>query len=309
MRKSYHKLLLMLCVAFATPVSYSKESPTLHWVKNDAPPFYIVDNDCQQGFGDQVQTVLEKRLKNYRHSTLFVPLSRLEHTWQEYNPLCFVTMIHEKPVNNEYLLSMPNAMYLPHGIITTNRFADTLPLQADGTLALEELLEHRKVTMGHIAGRTYSEKLDSILRRQRKNIEINSRAGATETQGILTMLSLGRFDFVIEYEFVLNHYVDSADYADQLRFIPISETRGDFILGAVGCSNSEAGQLAIKHINEALPELVQSRAYRRAVANWLVPVGDEVHYWNRFDKVLEDYLGHPVKPKTTLRQPIADQQN
>ena len=226
MRKSYRKLLLMLCVAFATPVSNSKESPTLHWVKNDAPPFYIVDNDCQQGFGDQVQTVLEKRLKNYRHSTLFVPLSRLEHTWQEYNPLCFVTMIHEKPVNNEYLLSMPNAMYLPHGIITTNRYADTLPLQADGTLALEKLLEHRKVTMGHIAGRTYSEKLDSILRRQRKNIEVNSRAGATETQGILTMLSLGRFDFVIEYEFVLNHYVDSADYADQLRFIPISETRG-----------------------------------------------------------------------------------
>ena len=296
--RKYPQLLLagvwMTSMAQAV-VAEVAQQPVLSWVKNDAPPFYIVTDNCQRGFGDQVQTILEKALTGYQHTTYYVPLSRLEYTWAEYNPLCFTTMIHQKPVNDGYTLSMPNAMYLPHGIITTNRFADSLTLNKDGTVTLEELLKSRRVSMGHIAGRSYSEKIDGMLRRYEDNIDKNVRAGSTETQGILTMLSLGRFDFIIEYEFVLNHYVDEADYADQLRFIPISETRGDVILGAVGCSNSPEGRKALNAINTALPELVKTRAYRRAVADWLVPVGDEVHYWRKFDEVLDKYLGKPVE--------------
>jgi len=274
---------------------------SITWVKNDAPPFYITHDQCQRGFGDQVQTILQKALPQYEHTTRYVPLSRLEHTWRQSNPVCFTTMIHEKPINNEYRLSMPNAMYMPHGIITTNRFADSLTLNSDGTLTLDKLLQRDGISMGHISGRTYSSRLDELLQKHADNIEINTRAGATETQGILTMLSLGRFDFVIDYEFVLNHYVDEANYAEQLRFIPISETRGDFILGAVGCTNSEAGLAAIRAINAALPDVLSTRAYRRAVADWLVPVGDEVHYWQRFDDILEQHLGKFTQPGEALR--------
>lgn len=97
---------------------------------------------------------------------------------------------------------------------------------------------------------------------------------------------------------MLNHYVDEGDYPNQLRFIPIKETRGDYILGAIGCTNSAEGKMAIKSINTILDHVLHSRGYRRAVADWLVPVGDEVHYWTAFDKVLEESLGKEYQPKS-----------
>ncbi len=295
-------LIWMFCF-----VVHAEESApeNLNWVKNDAPPFYIIRSDGQQGFGDQLQTLIEGALDNYRHNTLHVPLSRLSSSWKSYDPLCFATMIHEAPLSDDYLLSVPNAMYLPHGIITTNAFAESLSVQDDGSVSLESVISEQKTSMGHISGRTYGEKLDRMLRRYRHNIEINARAGSTETRGVLTMLNEGRFDFIIDYEFVLNHHADLAEQAEQLRFFPISETRGNYILGAVGCTNSEQGKKAIQAINKALPDIVNSRSYRRAVAAWLVPVGDEAHYWNKFDDVLRDYLGFPTQPQKTARQPFA----
>ena len=301
-KRTLAALIWMFCF-----VVHAEESVTekLSWVKNDAPPFYIIRSGGQQGFGDQLQSLIESALDTYRHNTLHVPLSRLSSSWKAYDPLCFATMIHESPLSDDYLLSVPNAMYLPHGIITTNAFAESLSVQEDGSVSLESVISNQKTSMGHISGRTYGEKLDRMLRRYRHNIEINARAGSTETRGILTMLNEGRFDFIIDYEFVLNHHVDSAEQAEQLRFLPISETRGNFILGAVGCTNSEQGRKAIQAINKALPDIVNSRSYRRAVAAWLVPVGDEAYYWNQFDDVLREYLGLPTPPKKTARLPFA----
>ena len=302
-------LALISCVTVVAEPPASPEK--LSWVKNDAPPFYIIGPGGQQGstdlqgFGDRIQALIERSLNNYQHETLRIPLSRLSSSWKAYNPLCFATMIHEAPLSDDYLLSVPNAMYLPHGIITTNEFAERLPVLDDGSVSLESIIREQKISMGHISGRTYGEKLDRMLRRYRHNIEVNARAGSTETRGILTMLNKGRFDFIIDYEFVLNHHVDSAEQAEQLRFLPISETRGNFILGAVGCTNSEQGQKVIQSINNVLPEIVNSRSYRRAVAAWLVPVGDEAYYWNRFDDVLRAHLGSPTPPKKTARRPFA----
>ncbi|SIS91147.1 MAG: hypothetical protein C9355_03510 [Thalassolituus maritimus] len=297
-------------LAWLSSMAAHAEQPTtfqkLHWVKNDAPPFYIIRPDGRPGFGDQLQALIEGALDNYRHATLHVPLSRLSSSWKSYDPLCFATMIHEAPLSDDYLLSVPNAMYLPHGIITTNAFAESLSVQEDGSVSLESVISARDISMGHISGRTYGDELDSILHTYRHNIEVNTRAGSTETQGILTMLNKGRFDFIIDYEFVLNHHVYSDQDADQLRFLPISETRDSFILGAVGCTNSSEGKKAIQAINKALPDIVKSRSYRRAVAAWLVPVGDEAYYWNKFDDVLTKYLGLPVQPHTTARLPLAE---
>ncbi|WVM93304.1 hypothetical protein ULG90_04645 [Halopseudomonas pachastrellae] len=76
---------------------------------------------------------------------------------------------------------------------------------------------------------------------------------------------------IIEYGFVLNHMPTEMVNQPPLTFVPISETRGQVILGAVGCSNSPAGHEVLAAINEALPPLMRSEEYLRAVSRWLVP--------------------------------------
>ena len=91
---------------------------------------------------------------------------------------------------------------------------------------------------------------------------------------------------IIEYGFVLNHMPTEMVNQPPLTFVPISETRGQVILGAVGCSNSPEGHEVLAAINEALPPLMRSEEYLRAVSRWLVPATMQAEYWRRYDEAL-----------------------
>lgn len=269
---------------------------TLHpikWVKNNAPPFYIKNEIGSPGIGDQLQHLFELALPNYQHSTINMPLSRLEHAWEKYQPLCFATMISGDPINDKYILSQPNLLYMPHGVITTTEHKNSLTLDSSGAVSLEQLLHSKALTMGQITGRNYSDRIDNILVVHQDDINIQERAGSSETAGILAMLESDRFDFIIEYEFVLSHYMEQTNTFGHLEFIPIQESADDLIYGAVGCSKSDYGRAAIKAINQVLPEVLISHHYRRNVGNWLVPVGREVEYWTLFnEKILAPVNSH-----------------
>lgn len=292
-RHIIYRVLALIAVVYVAAVNvaivndaHADDTPVITWVKNDAPPFYVTAPALTAGIGDTLQALYEQALPQYQHTTLHVPLGRLEHTWQTYQPLCFATMIHGEPINDGYQLSRPNLLYMPHGIITTEAHADTLPLNERGQVKLTQLLSEHTVKLGQNKGRTYSPRIDQLLAQYRDNLHIETRAGSAETFGVLTMLEHGRFDVMIEYEFVLNDYVERTRKTG-LRFLPIAESEGDHIWGAIGCTNSPAGEAALAAINAATPEVMQHRRYRRNVGRWLVPVGQEIAYWEEFQRSLE----------------------
>lgn len=282
--RSLGLIMGLICAVAASAAEPERE---VTWLKNNAPPFYLIDApDGETGFGDRIQSMLERALPQYRHRTVQMPLSRLEQSWGRYAPLCFATMIHEPPLNHRYQLSAPYVMYLPHGLITTRAFARTLQTESDGAVSLSTLLDQQVVSLGHIAGRTYGSALDGILNANRDQLDVVQRVGANETTGALAMLQHRRFDVIIEYGFVLNHMPTEMVNQPPLTFVPISETRGQVILGAVGCSNSPAGHEVLAAINEALPPLMRSEEYLRAVSRWLVPATMQAEYWRRYDEAL-----------------------
>ncbi|MEL0169061.1 MAG: TIGR02285 family protein [Pseudomonadaceae bacterium] len=278
------KLWLAVWLVLASS-SLSAAGQAITWVKNNAPPFYLInDPDGETGFGDRVQTLLESAMPQYAHQTIQMPLTRLEQSWERYAPLCFATMISEPPLNNHYQLSIPYAVYLPHGLISTRAFARTLSREPDGSVSLERLLSEQTVNLGHIAGRTYGSRVDLILKRHEAQVDMVQRVGANETAGALAMLQHNRFDLIIEYGFVLNHVPSDSERYPALVFTPIAETRGMAVLGAVGCTNSPAGHAALQDINVAISKMVQSEEYLRAVSRWLVPATEQTEYWRLFDE-------------------------
>lgn len=273
---------IFLCdIAVASP-KLQQTTERLTWFKNDAPPFYIHRRINVSGFGDTIQRLIERRLDRYEHETEIIPISRLSLEWGKYSPACFATMIHPRPINDQYILSNPTNIYMPHGLITTPGFAETLDLEQDGSVSLKKLLKHSHVNFGHIKGRTYGQLIDQLLVNYQDNVELTERAGATETEGVLKMLEAHRFDAIIEYEFILNYHLSLGSVSDELVFIPISELKHTYISGAIGCSNTDKGRQVIEEINAVLPEMIESQSYRRSVNFWLVPAGNELKYWTMF---------------------------
>ncbi len=285
-------IVLIICTASVSAVIAEGAEHEIIWVKNNAPPFYILSGEQRgQAFGDRVQHLIEMQLPGYNHVTLEMPLARLNLAWSKQLPRCFSTMIYEPSDQEDYLLSIPNLYYLPHGIITTTAFAATLQRNENDAVSLVKLLRRDGIRMGMSTGRSYGVTLDSILEQHKENMSFVRRTGTEETRGVLNMLVKDRFDFVIDYHFLLEFYSSDNSFADALVFLPIAETENEGVSGSIGCTRNEWGRLVINDINRAIRQLSGTEAYRNIIRDWLIAPGRESQYWEGYNNQVIGHTG------------------
>jgi len=282
--------IFILCLSASV---FAQSKPVLVWLKNDAPPFYFLDGPNKgTAYGDVLQSLLEERLVGYTHKTERIPLSRLQHYWQKGPVKCFATMIHRPPIYSGYLTSRATVLYRPQGIVTTRAFLESRNISPDKPVSLAEFLDQQPLSMGYIAGRSFGATLDRIIAQHDDVLETITRPGGTETKGALTMLAFGRFDFMIEYEFILD-YLRHRDFPNtQFVFLPITEMAGAYIDGAVGCSDSKPGRQVLAAIDAALEEVLTLPVYRQTIERWLVKPEQHETYWRDYDA----HILNPAEP-------------
>ena len=274
--------LLAALLLGACSISHSvaePASPDITWVKNDAPPFYIRSNASDLlGIGDQIQRFIEDALPQYRHTTISLPLPRLNQAWAAGDPLCFSTMIHtpEPEAEADYLLSRANIFYPAHGVVMRREAAQRL--SPDGKpVSLADLLGNPTLLQGRIAARTFGPVIDKLLAEHKAHLPVQIRNGSDETLGIFKMLSKKRFDYLIEYRFILDYYQAHTRVADELVFLPLQEVQGSGVYGAIGCTRSPWGERVIQDIDSAIESLLASPAYRSLLLSWMA--GGDADYW------------------------------
>ena len=256
-------LLLLIC-----PFTFAQDKPLLIWVKNNAPPFYeLYGSEQNQVIGDTVQAMLQDRLPQYEHQTRIMPLARMNSYWEQGEPLCFATMIYRQPQNDTYLLSAPNIVYFPPGIIFHQDNSKRI-LAGQSTFDFSSSNRTPPLILGMIPGRAFGNKIDNSLTTNAANFVIMDRHGSDETHGMLRMLVSKRLDLVIDYEMVLKYYRTEHEIQQHLRFAPIAGMENDILRGAVGCTNSEWGKHTIAAINIALADLIQSSEYQQTLSAW-----------------------------------------
>ena len=273
----------------------ANDLPTLTWAKNDAAPFYYGDlQGGTNGFGDQMQKLLEAELPQYKHVSIQIPLRRLNRSWANNQDMCFSTMIYEDRAFPDYLLSIPNVYYEPHGIITRREFAESLDKKRN-RVSLKYLLSIDDVRMGKIATRTFGPILDDILAKNESNVFPLERVGQSDIRGLIKMLAQNRFDYFIEYEYVFDYFKRETELTEGLVFIPIEEVKNSGVLGAVGCTRGQWGRAVIEDINVAITRIRNSEDYKNVLTKWLARKGDEKKYLKNYRRFVESYKYKPPK--------------
>lgn len=279
----YRMILCAALIAFGFPVKAAESPTTISWAKVPAPPFFInTGPEAGQGFADGIQTMLEQALPHFEHQTVYMPLTRLKHFWQEQANYCFAIAISEPlPSDASYVLSQPNMVYLPHGIIVRRTFES-----ADGatTISFKQLLNDQKLVWGSMRNRRYGPTLDRLMEEYKHTTREQLKGDRDGLHRFLQMLVLGRIDFLVDYPFVYEYFKQQPEFKDQLRFLVVEETLGHGILGSIGCTSNPWGKAVIVEIDRALERLLQTPKYRNFIASWLAVGMDHTQYWQLFEE-------------------------
>jgi uncharacterized protein (TIGR02285 family) len=275
---------LFCCTAEAADTSARE----LIWAQNNAPPFFITEGPDQgQGFGDPLQRMLEEELPDFHHITRQMPLRRLNQFWKQGANYCFATMIHQDvDADSTYLLSTPNVLYRPHGVIAAR---DNLRVQEIKTrhpdhhpaYSLSYFFQAPDIRFGFMSNRTFGPQIDALLNAHKDQLEMYDRSDADGLEGLFDMLKVGRVDYLIDYPFVFRHYDRQKAYHGRFQFIPLQENEDDEVWGAIGCSNNRWGEERIAAINVAIRRLIDRQDYRELVVKWHAAEGEEQSYWGR----------------------------
>ncbi|SEA51243.1 ABC transporter substrate-binding protein [Alkalimonas amylolytica] len=243
------------------------EVHSLNWVINTAPPFHIVNGPLAgQGICDALINVIDAHLPELNSERLVLPQSRIRKQFERKEDQCFPCMIY-RPIPGDTIQSKPTHFYYPHGIITTSEKAEVIKKRHGHPVRLASLMSDRVFRFGYPDGRHYPAVQHILDSTEQSSTTRITHTGENATVAILSMIKKGRIDYTLEYQIL--HNFELAEHAtSNLVFLPVAETQGQHVLGAVGCTNTEWGQAAIQKINQVLPQVRQHPEFLQVLALW-----------------------------------------
>lgn len=104
-----------------------------------------------------------------------------------------------------------------------------------------------------------------------------AHTGENATAAILSMIKAERIDYTIEYQIL--HNFDIAEHnTTELAFLEIAETKGQHVLGAIGCTNTEWGRAVVQEINRVMPSIQQHPEFLNVLDLWFNDIPESEPY-------------------------------
>ncbi|WP_256584101.1 TIGR02285 family protein [Pseudomonas sp. SDI] len=258
---------LGLLLSLLPAAAWAKE--TLTWLLRDLPPLTIFEGpERGQGAVDQMLAVLIKNMPEYEHSITRVNRARALQVLQGNSFACDPTLLWTPERARYIVFSMPSMGTLSNGLILGSAQRGLLePFMKDGEADLKALLDSRTIKLGLVAERSYSTPIDDIVK-QAPAESLSRHYGDNAVASLLQMQQLGRLQMVLGYWPEIRYLGAQQGLAAQtLSYVPIrGVARYQFV--HVGCSDTELGREAVRHVNQLLQEL-RKETLPPMYARWL----------------------------------------
>lgn len=291
---SFAKLLWVVLVGCSSPTLASE---SIRWVSFDFPPFEIIEGpDAGTGITDEMRKFSQLGLPNYEHQVpTIVNQARLKRLFKE-GLSCYPGIIPNKEGEPFLYYSIPYSMDYPVLLVTTKKKHQTLFNNAT-SLSLEQSLKDLAATLT-VPSRTLGPVIDDIIEKNKGNKNLSIRMSMDHAGKTFEMLLKGRTDYVIAYNSEAVYWGQNGE-TNQLVFMDISELKGQFVLGSVGCSKSPKGREVIKKLNTYFAKNRNDKAYiKRAFLDWM-PEQYHMEFLAQYKKlVLTDDSSNVAEPPT-----------
>lgn len=304
------KYCLLLTLLLNSVNLYAKEK--LIWVTDDKTELANFLNDVNISIGtDTSKLVIQSLLKTYDIDILLAQVPRINLLLTALPNVCTSNRIKTKQRAKENIFSTPVNIFpsirlyflhdtryrqgvdIFHSLLNDNGELISLPLLFN---ALPEFV------LGVSKGRSFGESLDLQVGALAPKNRL-TRAGIGRYEALERMLFKKRIDFTLQFPTELKLGVDDYPQEVNVSSLAIAEN-SQFILGHIGCSQSELGKKVIKHSNEILQKLYRQPNFYQAHSRYLNAT-DLADFDQYYEQVYQTPV--PLKP-SSLKSVINNEQ-
>jgi uncharacterized protein (TIGR02285 family) len=277
-------LILNLFLCWAVQ---AEEKETILWLRPDFPPVYFIDGpNVGTGLGDRTSTYIFHRLSEYRHVQRVSNFKRIIKTLSVGKKACSMTLLknreREKVIAySEQMLASPQ-----NAIITLQRNRQAFaPFSGNSeAVSLKSLLLDSNLVLGYSNGRSYSNKVDQIIRAHtnQKNSAVTS--GSNIFEGVMKMMQYGRIDYTIGYAYEGQYMAQRLGFEEKVISIPLQE-HPDVVPVYIGCPKTDWGRHIIARLN---PIIISSRskpAFYGVYKKWMDPIA-----WKNYELFIQKHF-------------------
>lgn len=173
---------------------------------------------------------------------------------------------------------LPQSVFLGQRLFSSGALSHQAVKQSlnpQGRVQLSQLLQqYPDLIFGVEDGRSYGDKVDSIIKHAEQNRPIYRRHDGGTSRGTVQMLLAERIHLLIEYPDVLQHYQrNSAQLDASVASYSITEL-DRYHAGFMMCSASVEGEQLMQKLNLAIRQASQQREYLQLHLNWY---NEDVH--------------------------------
>lgn len=264
-------LFLMCHPKISLALDSPEESLEILWYRAYFPPVTVPSGpDENKGFFDRAMNFVIDQLDEYDHNFHTANFRRIILEFKDGKNGCCPSFYKTSEREEFISFSIPAMIVLPNGIITSRKNREALLpyVNDDGEISLTKLLTNPDLTLGISSGRVYSNGLDEVIS-QHNGDNIHARSGDDVFQGLMSMLYLGRVNYIIGYPTEAGYFAQEQQHYSDYSFFPIAESKVPYTLGYFGCTKSAWGDKIIERIDPILREHRNTDAYLNYYESWL----------------------------------------
>lgn len=264
--------LLWCCIFFVCSGSLhanSLDKPVIRWFYSDFPPIFITWGPLQgQGYGDKTLAYFRENLPEYQHVATVAALSRSFAKMRKEDGICEPALF-KTPEREQFIkFSAPVYAILTNQMVTlkSNIAEFQRHLTPLGHIKLQEVLDRTDLTLGLVAERIYSRRINQEL--DKSNAAVHRILMPHDRYAQL--LLHGRIDYAFGFPAEAHMQFKMNGETNAYTTLPI-DGEPSIIDGFIGCSDKPIGRELIAKINRIIDEAGTPPAYQLFYEEWLDP--------------------------------------
>lgn len=265
MQRPLRPVALTLAALLAAGSAQARD--VMSWLMPDIPPASMpVNGQPTIGIADQIVLYVIKHWPDAEHRFIYANPKRTWLMIEKGEPACVVAAL--RTAEREPLAHFVDTNLVPPlQLVALPATMARLHLNAHGEADLEKVLADRRLSGIIVERRSYGQKVDRMIANRPAGSRLESTAVGDFGRNVLKMVSHGRTDYTIDYDYSLQYSRRSEPAIGKLRPVPIAQNNKSMLAG-IACPRNAWGLAAARRIDRIVGNREGAAAMIKAQNRW-----------------------------------------